>query len=49
MLNVQQEASYHKSTLDDIVKTIASRNKLIPVINKDMSDVVINHNDQTNE
>lgn len=48
-LNIQREASYHKKTISDIVKTVASRHKLTPVINKNMADVVISHIDQTNE
>ncbi|EPZ7023702.1 phage late control D family protein [Serratia marcescens] len=48
-LNVQRDNSYHKKTLGDIVKTVATRNKLTPVINKNMADIAIPHIDQTNE
>lgn len=48
-LNTRREASYHKKTISDIIKTIAARHKLAPVINKNMADVVVSHIDQTNE
>ncbi|OKP25596.1 phage late control D family protein [Serratia liquefaciens] len=48
-LNVQRDASYHKKTIGDIVRTIASRNKLAAVINKNMADIQIGHIDQTTE
>lgn len=48
-LNVRRDQSYHKTTIGGIIKIIAERNKLTPTLNKAMSDLVVDHIDQTNE
>lgn len=48
-LNIRRDQSYHKTTIGGIIKTVAERNKLAPTLNKTMSDLTIDHIDQTNE
>ncbi|WP_416222804.1 phage late control D family protein [Yersinia massiliensis] len=48
-LNVRRDQSYHKTTIGGIIKIIAERNKLNPTLNKTMSDLTVDHIDQTNE
>lgn len=48
-LNIRRDHSYHKATIGGIIKTIAERNKLTPTLNKAMSDLTVDHIDQTNE
>lgn len=48
-LNVRRDQSYHKTTIGGIIKIIAERNKLMPTLNKTMSDLAVDHIDQTNE
>ncbi|HGN0867794.1 TPA: phage late control D family protein [Providencia alcalifaciens] len=48
-LNVKREQSYHQKTLGDIVRTIAERNKLKPVIDERLDKIKLAHIDQTNE
>lgn len=48
-LNVRRDQSYHKTTIGGIIKIIAERNKLKPTLNKAMSDLTVDHIDQTNE
>lgn len=48
-LNVRRDQSYHKTTIGGIIKTVAGRNKLTPTLNKTMSDLTVDHIDQTNE
>ncbi|HHG9959386.1 TPA: phage late control D family protein [Yersinia enterocolitica] len=48
-LNVRRDQSYHKTTIGGIIKIIAERNKLTPTLNKAMSDLTVDHIDQTNE
>nr|WP_057624907.1 phage late control D family protein [Yersinia enterocolitica] len=48
-LNVRRDQSYHKTTIGGIIKIIAERNKLTPTLNKTMSDLTVDHIDQTNE
>lgn len=48
-LNVKREQSYHKKKLGDIVRAIAERNKLSPVIDQKLDQIAIEHIDQTNE
>ncbi|HEF8784534.1 TPA: phage late control D family protein [Providencia alcalifaciens] len=48
-LNVKREQSYHQKTLGDIVRTLAERNKLKPVIDNKLDKIRISHIDQTNE
>lgn len=48
-LNVRRDQSYHKTTIGAIIKIIAERNKLTPTLNKTMSDLTVDHIDQTNE
>ncbi|HDL7394880.1 TPA: phage late control D family protein, partial [Yersinia enterocolitica] len=48
-LNVRRDQSYHKTTIGGIIKIIAERNKLTPTLNKAMSDLAVDHIDQTNE
>ncbi|RXA95741.1 phage late control D family protein [Yersinia sp. 2105 StPb PI] len=48
-LNVRRDQSYHKTTIGGIIKIIAERNKLTPTLSKAMSDLAVDHIDQTNE
>ncbi|WP_433915583.1 phage late control D family protein [Yersinia alsatica] len=48
-LNVRRDQSYHKTTIGGIIKIIAERNKLTPTLNKSISDLAVDHIDQTNE
>lgn len=48
-LNVRRDQSYHKTTIGGIIQTVAGRNKLTPTLNKAMSDLTVDHIDQTNE
>lgn len=48
-LNIRRDHSYHKTTIGRIIKTVAERNKLNPTLNKAMSDLDVDHIDQTNE
>ncbi|MGI3086009.1 phage late control D family protein [Yersinia pseudotuberculosis] len=48
-LNIRRDQSYHKTTIGGIIKTVAERNKLTPTLNKAMSDLAVDHIDQTNE
>ncbi|EKN3439378.1 TPA: phage late control D family protein [Yersinia enterocolitica] len=48
-LNIRRDHSYHKATIGGIIKTISERNKLTPTLNKAMSDLTVDHIDQTNE
>ncbi|AJK16549.1 phage late control D family protein [Yersinia pseudotuberculosis] len=48
-LNIRRDHSYHKTTIGGIIKTVAERNKLTPTLNKAMSDLAVDHIDQTNE
>ncbi|AKP32175.1 phage late control D family protein [Yersinia aleksiciae] len=48
-LNVRRDQSYHKTTIGGIIKIIAERNRLTPTLNKAMSDLTVDHIDQTNE
>lgn len=48
-MNTKQERSWHRTTLGDIVTTIAKANDLKPVISAQFRDVEIKHQDQTNE
>lgn len=48
-LNIRRDHSYHKTTIDGIIKTVAERNKLTPTLNKAISDLTVDHIDQTNE
>lgn len=47
-LNVKREESYHKLTLENIVSTIAARNKLTFQISNELKGISV-HIDQTNE
>lgn len=48
-LNIKREQSYHQKTLGDIVRALAERNKLKPVIDKKLDKIQLAHVDQTNE
>lgn len=48
-LNIRRDQSYHKTTIGGVIKTVAERNKLAPTLNKTMSDLAVDHIDQTNE
>lgn len=48
-LNIRRDQSYHKTTIGGIIKIIAERNKLTPTLNKAISDLTVEHIDQTNE
>lgn len=48
-LNIRRDQSYHKTTVGGMIKIIAGRNKLTPTLNKAMSDLTVDHIDQTNE
>ena len=48
-LNVKREQSYHQKTLGDIIRTLAERNKLKPVIDSKLDKIKLVHIDQTNE
>ncbi len=47
-LNVKREMSYHKQTLENIVSTVAARNKLQFKISDELKNITM-HIDQTNE
>lgn len=49
MLRVPKNRSWHESYLFDIVKAIAAEHNLIPQISPSLTDVFIEHEDQTNE
>ncbi|WER20928.1 phage late control D family protein [Providencia stuartii] len=48
-LNVKREISYHDKSLGDIIKTIAKRNNVEPVIENKLANIQLAHIDQTNE
>lgn len=48
-LNTRRELSYHQKKLGEIVRTIARRNKLIPIVDNTLASITIAHIDQTNE
>ncbi|MEQ4693282.1 phage late control D family protein [Providencia manganoxydans] len=48
-LNVKREISYHDKSLSDIIKTIAKRNNVEPMITEQLSKIKLAHIDQTNE
>ncbi|GAA5784871.1 phage late control D family protein [Chitiniphilus shinanonensis] len=48
-LTTQREHSYHRQTVGTIVRTIAARNQLQPVLGEGLADEQIEHLDQTNE
>jgi phage protein D len=48
-LNISRELSYHQKTIGDIVRTLATRNKLQPEIDKTLAAIPLKHIDQTNE
>ena len=48
-LNVLREVSYHDTTLGDVVKALADRNKLTPVLAEGFAEIAIAHIDQTQE
>lgn len=48
-LNTRREKSWHKTTVGDMVKEIAERNKLQMAIGEDVSKMAVDHLDQTNE
>lgn len=48
-LTTQRERSFHGKTLRDIVRTIAHENDLQPVMSFALSEIVVDHIDQTNE
>jgi hypothetical protein len=48
-LRMPKNRSWHESYLFDIVKKIADEHNLIPQISPALTDVFINHEDQTNE
>jgi len=48
-LNIRRDQSYHQSTISEIIKIIASRNKLTPILNNTISALPVEHIDQTNE
>lgn len=48
-LNVKREASYHDTTLGEIVEAVAQRHKLNVALSNELATVAIEHIDQTNE
>ncbi|WGL95299.1 phage late control D family protein [Arsenophonus nasoniae] len=48
-LNTRRELSYHQKKLGEIVRTIAKRNTLIPIVDNNLASITITHIDQTNE
>ncbi|WP_034911996.1 phage late control D family protein [Erwinia sp. 9145] len=48
-LNIRREKSWHRTTVGDMVKDIASRHKLKTALGDDMAKMQIDHLDQTNE
>lgn len=48
-LNSRREASYHDTTLGEIVATIAGRNKLVPAVADALKGIKIPHIDQAQE
>lgn len=48
-LNSRREASYHDTTLGEIVAIIAERNKLKPAVANELQDIKIPHIDQAQE
>ncbi|KXJ49978.1 MAG: hypothetical protein AXW15_05780 [Neptuniibacter sp. Phe_28] len=48
-LNQKREQSWHFITLGDMLRTMATRNGLTPVIHPSLDDYFIGHLDQTNE
>lgn len=48
-LNVKREISYHDKSLGDIIKAIAKRNNVEPVIAEQLNKIKLAHIDQTNE
>jgi phage protein D len=49
LVKQQRTQSWHGKTLGDVVKEIAGRNGLTPVIKGDLASIQIQHEDQTNE
>jgi phage protein D len=48
-LNSRRDLSYHATTLGEVVKQVAERNKLTPMVAEGFADVAISHIDQTQE
>ncbi|QHM72469.1 phage late control D family protein [Mixta intestinalis] len=48
-MNVRREASYHETTLEAVVKQVAERHRLKPVIAEKFKNIEIKHIDQTQE
>jgi len=48
-LNARREVSYHDTTLGDVVRQIAERNRLKPALAGDFAKVAVSHIDQTQE
>lgn len=48
-LSTKRERSFHKQTIEAIVKTIATQNNLLPVVGTELKKVVVAHIDQTSE
>ncbi len=48
-LNVRREKSWHKTTVGEVVKEIATRHSLKVAIGKDVAAQALDHLDQTNE
>ncbi|WP_312836751.1 phage late control D family protein [Pantoea sp.] len=48
-LNTRREKSWHQTTVGDMVKEIAARNKLETALSDEMAKMAIDHLDQTNE
>lgn len=48
-LNSRREVSYHDTTLGEVVKQIAGRNKLLPVLADGLAAMKVSHIDQTQE
>ncbi|QHM74117.1 hypothetical protein C7M52_00038 [Mixta theicola] len=48
-MNVRREASYHETTLEAVVKQVAERQRLRPVVAEKFKHIAIKHIDQTQE
>ncbi|CAK8739103.1 hypothetical protein SODG_002706 [Sodalis praecaptivus] len=48
-LNIQREASWHNTTLGDLVKTLAARHTLTPLISQALASTKLAHSDQSQE
>lgn len=48
-LSMKRECSYRDITCGDVVRTIAERNALTPVVGADLATLAIEHTDQANE